>query len=86
MSERHEMKMVKEYHLGWQWWKCPLCSAERVIRWEPSEHIVLDWGDMDANHSGSGGFSEVEVNVSVSQDADVELPNWLEDAIDGLGL
>jgi len=68
--------------------KCPECGRHMIQDHTDAVNMIrtiVDPGDNSVGHSGSVGL-KFSVGVEVSQEEDVELPDWLEDAIDGLEL
>lgn len=55
MAEQHEMVLEETQANGEENWYCPTCGRRMIITWDPWKKVVIEQGDLEADHSGSKG-------------------------------
>jgi hypothetical protein len=87
-QQQHEMILETTHASGAEEWYCPRCGRRFLIQWPPAYNmIVIEPGDLFANHSGSKGglkIGSTQLNPQNEEDvSDEHLRPWI-DALDNL--
>lgn len=65
---QHQMVMKNTYPTGVQEYYCPICGRHIMLQWPPDyKRIILNDGDPDALHTGSGGVDAGSAGPAMEQ-------------------